>query len=312
MLLETLDITINKLSEENNIGVFSFKPLPKGFGNTLGNSLRRVLLTSIPGGAITQLKVGGASHEFTTIPGVKEDVIELTLNLKQIRARMHSDNPVVLRIKKKGAGVITAADIEVSSDVEIMNKDAHIATLADSKAEFDAEVVFEQGVGFLPVEERETSKVGVILLDALFAPVISASYKVEQTRMGRSVDYDDLILTVQTDGSITPENAVIKSSAILRDFFARFSNGVDEVVETPVVSEDETAPAMQNSSIEDVSVEELPLPTRTINALKKHGIKSLQELVNKTPEELADIKNLGEKSVEEIDKLLKKEGYSKK
>ncbi len=312
MLLETLDITINKISEENNLGVFSFKPLPKGFGNTLGNSLRRVLLTSIPGGAITQLKLSGAAHEFTTIPGVKEDVIELTLNLKQVRARMHTENPVVLRIQKKGAGVITAADIEASSDVEIMNKDAHIATLADSKAEFDAEVVFEKGVGFLPVEERETSKVGVILLDALFAPVISASYKVEQTRMGRSVDYDDLILTVQTDGSITPENAVIKSSAILRDFFARFSKGVDEVVEVVELTEEETAASMQKSSVEDVSVEELPLPTRTINALKKHGIKSLQELVNKSPEELADIKNLGEKSVEEIDKLLKKEGYSKK
>ncbi len=312
MLLETLDITINKISEENNLGVFSFKPLPKGFGNTLGNSLRRVLLTSIPGGAITQLKLAGAAHEFTTIPGVKEDVIELSLNLKQIRARMHTDNPVVLRIQKKGAGVITAADIEASSDVEIMNKDAHIATLADSKSAFEAEVVFEKGVGFLPVEERETSKVGVILLDALFAPVISASYKVEQTRMGRSVDYDDLILTVQTDGSITPENAVIKSSGILRDFFARFSKGVDEVVEVVEMAEEETAASMQKSTVEDVSVEELPLPTRTINALKKHGIKSLQELVNKSPEELADIKNLGEKSVEEIDKLLKKEGYSKK
>ena len=312
MLLETLDITINKISEENNVGVFSFKPLPKGFGNTLGNSLRRVLLTSIPGGAITQLKLNGASHEFATIPGIKEDVIELTLNLKQVRARMHTDNPVVLRIQKKGAGVITAGNIESSSDVEIMNKNVHIATLSDSKSEFDAEVVFEKGVGFLPVEERETAKVGVILLDALFAPVISASYRVDQARMGRSVDYDDLILTVQTDGSITPENAVIKSSAILRDFFGRFAKGVDEVVEVEEADEEEVSSNMQKSSVEDVSVEELPLPTRTINALKKHGIKSLQELVNKSQEELADIKNLGEKSVEEIDKLLKKEGYSKK
>ncbi len=314
MHLEKLDITINKLSESDNVGVFSFKPLPKGFGYTLGNCLRRVLLTSLQGGAITQLKLNGIAHEFSTIPGVKEDVIELTLNLKQIKARMNTDNPVVLRLHKKGAGVVTAADIEKSSDLEIVNPEAHIATLADAKTEFDLEVVFEKGVGFMPVEERETSKVGVILLDTLFTPVISASYEVEQTRLGRSVDYDSLVLTVVTDGSIGPEEAVVKSSRILRDFFTRFSQGADEeiVVEESSLDAEENASNAASADVEDVSVEELPLPTRTINALRKHGIKTLQELVNKSAEELADIKNLGEKSVEEIEKLLKKEGLTAK
>ena len=314
MHLEKLDITINKLSENDNVGVFSFKPLPKGFGYTLGNCLRRVLLTSLQGGAITQLKLNGIAHEFSTIPGVKEDVIELTLNLKQIKARMNTENPVVLRLHKKGAGVVTAADIEKSSDLEIVNPEAHIATLADTKTEFDLEVVFEKGVGFMPVEERETSKVGVILLDTLFTPVISASYEVEQTRLGRSVDYDSLVLTVVTDGSIGPEEAVVKSSRILRDFFTRFSQGADEevVVEESSLDAEENASNAASADVEDVSVEELPLPTRTINALRKHGIKTLQELVNKSAEELADIKNLGEKSVEEIEKLLKKEGLTAK
>lgn len=314
MLLNTLDVTINKISEKDNTGVFSFKPLPKGFGYTLGNTLRRVLLTSLDGAAITQVRLNGVSHEFTTMPGVKEDVIELTLNLKQVRAKMNTENPVVLRISKKGAGEITAADIEKSSDIEIVNPDCHIATLNDSKAGFEAELVFEKGTGFSPVEERESSKVGVILLDAVYSPVVSASYMVEQTRSGRSVDLDDLVLTVTTDGTISPEDAVKKSSAILRNFFARFSKGVDEIVE--VEETVETEPVTQNNQdseeYEEVSVDELPLPTRTINALKKHGIKSLQDLVNKSPEELADIKNLGEKSVEEIEKLLKKEGLLSK
>jgi DNA-directed RNA polymerase subunit alpha len=314
MLLNTLDVTINKISEKDNTGVFSFKPLPKGFGYTLGNTLRRVLLTSLDGAAITQVKFNGVSHEFTTMPGVKEDVIELTLNLKQVRARMNTDNPVVLRINKKGPGAITAADIEANSDIEIVNPQTHIATLNDAKTHFEAELVFEKGVGFLPVEDRETAKVGVILLDAVFSPVVSASYKVEQTRSGRAVDLDDLVLTVSTDGSVSPEEAITRSSAILRDFFSRFSKGVDEVVEVETVEEEENSSASSQSSSEydDVSVDELPLPTRTINALKKHGIKSLQDLVNKSPEELADIKNLGEKSVEEIEKLLKKEGLLNK
>ncbi len=314
MLLNTLDVTINKLSETDNTGVFSFKPLPKGFGYTLGNTLRRILLTSLDGAAITQVKLNGVSHEFTTMPGVKEDVIELTLNLKQVRARMNTENPVVLRISKKGPGAITAADIEANSDLEIVNSDCHIATLTDAKTVFEAEVVFEKGTGFSPVEERETSKVGVILLDAVFSPVVSASYQVEQTRSGRSVDLDDLVLSVTTDGSLTPEEAVTRSSAVLRDFFSRFSKGVDEVVEVVETAEDDTAAqsAQSQSEYDEVSIDELPLPTRTINALKKHGIKSLQDLVNKSPEELADIKNLGEKSVEEIEKLLKKEGLTNK
>lgn len=307
MLLSTKDIKIKKISSDKTAGVFTFEPLPKGFGHTLGNTLRRVLLTSLKGGAITQMKVEGSVHQFATLEGIKEDLVEVGLNLKQVRAKVHGDNPVVGKINVTGPGKVTAKDIEVSSDVEILNKNLHIATLADKKTTLDLELVFESGVGFSPVEERESSKIGVVLLDALFSPVLTATYEVEETRKGGVIGLDKLNLTIETDGSIEPSDALEHAATILRDFFNRFAMAEDPEEEEV----DETLEVTPTSTVDasSVVVDELPLPTRTINALKKAGIETLSVLAEKGDEELADIKNLGEKSIEEITKLLQKEGF---
>lgn len=309
MLLTSNDVRINKESQKGNKAVFTFEPLPTTFGHTLGNTIRRVLLTSLEGAAATQIKISGVDHQFTTIDGVVEDVVQISLNLKQIRASLHGNEPVVAKISKKGAGPVLASDIQSSSELEILNKDHVICNLADKNSKFEAEIVFEKGVGYVSSEDRETNKIGVILLDAMFSPILSAEYKVEPTRFGRTIGLDKLSLEIQTDGSISPEDALKKAASILRSFFSRFSDGEDQKGSVNDVISEKSI--QKDISPEDVSVDELPLPTRTINALKKQGILSLHELAGMTDEELADIKNLGEKSANEIKKLLSKEGLRK-
>lgn len=306
MELTKENLKINAVQEDKDTGVYSFEPLPTGFGYTLANALRRVLMTSIRGAAATQVKINGANHQFTTIPGVKEDVVELTLNLKKIRFKNHSDGPIIVTIDKKGPGKVTAKDIETSSDVEVMNKDQHIATLADAKSKFEAEITVESGVGYSPMEERQTSKLGVIVLDALFSPILSANYEVEPTRFGGRTDLDKIIFTIETDGSISPKQALIDSAKILKDYYLAF-----EEWQVGVAEEKRESKATGGKLTEDVSVEELPLQTRTINALKKSKINTLHELAQKTDEDLEDIKNIGEKSLDEIKELLNKEGFRK-
>ena len=301
------NLKINTIKEEGNVGVYSYEPLPTGFGHTLANALRRVLLSSIKGAAVTQVKINGASHQFTTLPGVKEDIVEITLNLKKLRFKSHSDDPVVVTINKKGAGKVTAKDIELTSDIEIMNKDQHIATLSDSKSKIDMELVIEQGIGYSPMEDRQTSKVGVIILDALFSPIVSANYDIEPTRFGGRTDLDKITFTIETDGSMSPKDAIKEASKILKEYYMDFQEWKAEAPEKEI--KEKTKPG--NKLSEDFSVEELPLQTRTINALKKSKINTLHELAKKTNEELEDIKNIGEKSLQEIKDLLDKEGYRK-
>lgn len=305
MLLQTSDVKIKKISEKDNVGVFEFSPLPGGFGRTLGNSLRRVLLTSLSGSAVTEVRVPGVNHQFTTISGVKEDVIEITLNLKEIKVKKHTDEVLIGRISKKGKGPITAKDIEVTSDIEIINPDHYIAEISDDKTTVEMDLTFETGTGYSPVENRKTSKVGVVLIDSIFSPVTHVSYDVEDTRHGDETGLDKLTITVTTDGSVTPEDAVVDSATILRNFFSRFAKGPDP--EELVVEEAPEVAAVTAAS-EEIFLEDLPLPTRTINALKKHGVNSLQELAKLSDDDLADVKNLGEKSVKEIQKILEKEG----
>ncbi|HBY09842.1 DNA-directed RNA polymerase subunit alpha [candidate division WWE3 bacterium RIFOXYC2_FULL_42_13] len=304
MIVSKENLKINPIKESNETSTYSVEPLPTGFGHTLGNALRRVLLTEIEGAAVTQIKIAGASHQFTTLPGVKEDVVQLTLNVKKLRFKIHTDNPVVATLKKKGAGPITAKDLEIPSDLEIMNKDLHLATLADSKSELNIELIVEPGVGYSPMEERQTSKVGVIVLDSLFSPVLNVTYAVEPTRFGDKTDLDKLLITVETDGSVSPKQALVKASGILKGYYESFEKWELET-DKSIEPEEENAALID---VEDVAVDELPLQTRTINALKKHGIDTLKQLAKKSDDEIADIKNLGEKSLEEIKKLLKKEG----
>ncbi len=300
------NLKINTVSESKNLGVYSIEPLPTGFGYTIANALRRVLLTSTRGAAVTQIKISGANHQFTTLPGVKEDVVELTLNIKKLRVKLHTNNPVIATIKKKGLGDVKAKDIEVSSEAEIMNKDLHIATLSDSKTEINIELTIEPGIGYSPMEERQTSKIGVIVLDALYSPIISANYSIEPTRFGDKINLDKITFTVETDGSVTPKQAIIEAAILLKDYYETIIKWENETAEA--ASQELKKEDMVMKPSEDVSIEELPLQTRTINALKKQGISTLHELSHKTDEEIADIKNLGEKSLDEIKKLLVKEG----
>ena len=307
MLITSKDLKIKTISENKTEGVFEFDPMPKGFGYTLGNTLRRVLLTSLDGAAITQIKVTGANHQFTTIEGVKEDLVEIILNLKKVRVRKHGDNPEVATIKVTGPGKVTAKDIDAPSDIEIMNKDLHIATLSDKKTTLEIELIIENGSGYSPMEERQTSKVGVIVIDALFSPVVQANIQIEETRAGGQTDLDKLILSVETDGTIEPDNAVYASCKTLAEFFRVLAKW--EITDEEEAELDAVAPV--KVQVDDVAVDELPLQTRTINALKKAGVETLAQLAEKSQEDLADVKNLGEKSITEIVKLLEKEGLSK-
>jgi len=294
------NLKINTIKEEKNMGVYSFEPLPTGFGYTLANALRRVLLSSIGGAAATQVKINGVAHQFTTLPGVKEDIVEITLNLKKIRFKSHSSEPIVVTLNKKGPGKVTAKDIELTSDVEIMNKDQHIATLADAKSKLEMEIVVEQGIGYSPMEDRQTSKVGIIILDALFSPIVSANYEIEPTRFGGRTDLDKITLTVETDGSISPAEAVKESARILKEYYIE----IEKWNQSYAQEEEKEKPRAKIKINEDFSVEDLPLQTRTINALKKSKINTLQDLAKKTNEDL-------EKSLQEIKDLLEKEGYKR-
>jgi DNA-directed RNA polymerase subunit alpha len=296
------DLKFTKISEKNNSGVFSFEPLPSGFGNTLGSSLRRVLLTCLNGASVTSFSMPGVTHQFTSIDGVLEDMLDITLNLKDLRFKAHSNGSFIGKISKKGVGVIRGSDISLSSEVEIVNPDSIIATVSGKNTNFEMQLNIDTGVGYSPVEKREVKNIGDILVDAIFSPVKRVSYKVEETRVGRESGLDKLILEVETDGSISPIDAVRDASAILRDFFAQFASTSTDVNIGSLF----TKTTIADVASDNMSVDDLPLPTRTVNALKKHGITSLNDLRTKSESEINEIKNLGEKSIEEIKKLLGK------
>lgn len=216
-------ITIKTVSENEREGVFEIEGLYKGYGVMVGNALRRVLISSMPGASVTQIKIKGVSHQFTTIPDVLEDVVELTLNIKRIRFNMHTDEPQVLTLKAKGETKVTAADIEGNANVEIISPDAHIATLTSKKAELEMELTVERGLGYVPVDHRKMEKlpIGVIALDAIFSPVTKVNFTVENMRVGDRADYNKVILSLQTDGSISPSQAVHRASSILKEVFSK-------------------------------------------------------------------------------------------
>ena len=219
-------VTIKKVSETDTQGVFEVEGLYSGYGITVGNTLRRVLFSSLPGAAVTQFKAKGVQHEFSTIPGVKEDVVEIGLNLKKLRFRVHSGEPQTLFLKVRGEKVVTAADIESNAEVEVITPDLAIATLTDKSSELEMELKVERGLGFVPAESRKSEKlpIGTMALDAAFSPVIKASFSVENMRVGDRTDYNRLIISVTTDGSITPSSALHKASNILKDHFEKISN----------------------------------------------------------------------------------------
>lgn len=297
-----------KLIEEQNDGVkaqITLEPLESGFGHTLGNSLRRTMLSSLTGSAITSVKISGVSHQFSTIPGVIEDVIQIILNLKKVRIKLYSDKPIHVKISKTGAGEVKGSDIDTLGGGEVVNKDSHIATLSDSKAKLNIEMTVEAGVGYLPSDERKMSEIGMLPVDAIFSPVTAVNYTVDQTRVGRKTDFDKLTLDIVTDGTISPLEAVQKASQILSKQFK-------QVYEPEEVETVEQAPS--GSFITDdvlkASVEELDLPVRITNALKAIEIDTIGKLTTVSPSQLMKAKNLGAKSLNLISDKLAERGLS--
>lgn len=277
------------------------EPLEQGYGHTLGNALRRVLLTSLPGLAITSVRVDGVDHQYTTLDGLQEDILELILNLRQIRVMSNGVESGSLRLNVKGEKEVTAADVEADGGLEVVNKDLHLATLAKGKS-LQVEMTVEAGMGYVLASERKSSTIGEIPVDSLFSPVVKASYKVEATRVGRKTDYDKLILDVQTDGTIKPLEAVQQAAQILTRQFSQVVSPTAPVVQEEVKMSPEEAEVLR------LTVEELDLPTRIANALRKGGFKTVGDLVGAPKTTIAKVKNLGEKSVDVINEALGKKG----
>jgi len=280
---------------------FVVEPLHAGYGNTLGNSLRRVLLSSIEGGALTAFRVEGASHEFSTIKGVKEDVVDIMLNLKNVKLKVSSEEPVELRLEKKGTGVITAADIKTTADVEVINPGQIIATIDDPKTTVSMDLVAEAGRGYRTIEESSNERIhsDMIALDALFSPVLRVRYKVDGTRVGQETNLDKLRLTVETDGSISPREAFEEAAAVLVNQYTALA-GSTTVDAAPALGQD----VEEESSELNTPIEELNLSARTANALVNNEIRTVRDLVTLSEQDLRELKGFGSKALDEVkDKL---------
>jgi len=285
---------------------FILEPLPQGYGHTLGNALRRTLYTSIPGAAITSVKIAQARHQFTTIEGVREDMVQLILNLKQVRVSYVGAEPATLSLQAKGPGEITAKDFDCPSGVSIANPELVIAHLSDKSVKLDIEATVETGMGYSPAEERQSATVGVIPVDATFSPVSLVNYSVEATRVGRLTNYDRLILDITTDSTVTPESALKTASQTLVNFF----QGIITPQSAQSAQSANSAQFAKSSTPgSNISVEELDLPTRIANALVKAGFDTVGSLIATPKAELAKVKNLGAKSVKIIDLALKERGF---
>lgn len=291
---------IKTAEERENFASISIEPLEGGFGHTLGNSLRRVLLASLPGAAITSVKIDGVAHQFSTIEGVIEDVIEIILNIKKIRLSVHSDKGVKLSLKASGKKEVKAKDLEIEGDAEIANPDQHIATLTDVKSKLNLEMEAAQGKGYSVAEERKVNEIGVIPIDALFSPVVSVNYSVEPTRVGRRTDFDKLILDITTTGTLTPLEAVNSAAKILSETFRKiYEPDLEEEIA-------ETEPKISEETLR-LTIEELDLPVRITNALKAIEINTIEDLINIPKQQLLKAKNLGTKSISLIsDKLVER------
>jgi len=280
---------------------FVIEPMQAGYGNTLGNSLRRVLLSSIRGGAVVAFRVEGATHEFTTVKGIKEDVVDIMLNLKNVRLKVHADAPVELRLEKKGSGVVTAKDIKTTADVEVVNPNQVIATIDDPKTSLVMDLVVEAGRGYRTIEDSSEARLhsDMIALDAVFTPVLRVRYKVDGTRVGRETNLDKLRLTVDTDGTITPKEAFEEAAAILVNQYTALAGS------TTV----EAAPALGKVEEEEdnelnTSIEDLNLTARTANALVNNDIRTVHDLVTLSEQDLRELKGFGSKALDEVkDKL---------
>ena len=304
--------TSTDLTEDGRYGKFVVEPLERGYGITLGNSLRRVLLSSLPGVAVTSVRIDGIQHEFSTIPGVKEDVTEIILNIKGLTLNYSGEEAKELFISAKGECEVTAASIQADSEIEILEPDAHIATLG-ADAELNMHLVLEKGRGYVSAErnkeimcEKGENVIGVIPVDSIYSPVLKVNYTVENTRVGQITDYDKLTLEVWTDGTISANEAVSLAAKVLNDHLTLFVDLSEEAGRTEIMVERDDK---SQEKIHEMTIEELDLSVRSFNCLKRAGINTVEDLIGKTEEEMMKVRNLGKKSLEEVINKLHSLGY---
>ncbi len=300
-----------ELTADGTYGKFVMEPLERGYATTLGNSMRRVLLSILPGVAITNIKIDGVVHEFSTIEGVKEDVTEIVLNLKGLIAKLHSDTAKKIYIEAAGPCVVTAADIKADSEVEILNPDMYIATL-DEGAKLNMEMTLDKGRGYVPAEQNKPAQniIGVIPIDSIYTPVLKANFTVDNTRVGNVVDKNKLTLEVWTDGSIKANEAVSHSAKILMEHLELFLDLTEGVSETESIMAEKSENVKEK--VLDLTIDELDLSVRSFNCLKRAGINTVEDLINKSEEDMMKVRNLGRKSLEEVIAKLDSFGFSLK
>ena len=312
--IEKPKIEIAEISEDNRYGKFVCEPLERGYGTTFGNSLRRMLLSSLEGAAITSIRIDGVLHEFSTIPGVRDDVTNIVLNLKELCLKMSGNEPRIIRIDVEGEKEVTAADIICDADIEILNPDLHIATVNED-GKLKIEMTVERGRGYVPADKNKKpdDTIGVIPIDSIFSPVKRVNYTVQDTRVGNVTDYDRLILEVWTDGSLRPEEAVSKAAGILVMHLKLFQNmdGLPEEEEEEEASFPEEEED-NSSKVLDMTIEDLDLSVRSFNCLKRANINTVADLAEKTEDDMMKARNLGRKSLEEVKKKLEELGLTLK
>jgi len=309
MEIERPKIDTASLSADGRYGKFVVEPLERGFGTTLGNSLRRVLLSSLPGVAVTSIKIDGVVHEFSTIEGVKEDVTEIVLNVKGITAKLYSDTPKTVRIEASGEGEVTAGSIQQDAEIEVLNPDWHIATLADG-AKLIMELVFDKGRGYVPAERNkqaaEQASLNALPVDSIYTPVLKVNYTVENTRVGQITDYDKLTLEVWTDG-ISAKEAVSLAARIMTEHLNLFVTLSQEAMDAEIMVEKDDK---GKEKALEMTIEELDLSVRSFNCLKRAGINTVEDLINKSEDEMMKVRNLGRKSLEEVMAKLDSLGFT--
>ena len=301
-----------EISEDGRYGKFVWEPLERGYGITLGNSLRRVLLSSLPGAAVTYVKIDGVLHEFATIPGVREDVADIILNIKALCLKMEGEEEKVLRIECSGEQEVTAANIVADSDVEILNPELHIATL-DNDAVFNMEIHVDKGLGYVPADKNKQpdQPIGIIPVDSIYSPITRVKFAVNDTRVGNVTNYDKLTLEVWTDGSIMPDEAVNMASGILIDYLKLFHTGDSEAGSITLKGGSEAAAEEKpENGPATMSIDDLDLSVRSNNCLRRAGINTVEELTQKSEEDMMKVRNLGKKSLDEVKKKLSDLGLS--
>ncbi len=306
--IEKPEIEIVKLKPDGKYGMFVLEPLEAGYGNTLGNSLRRVLLSSLPGVAVTSVKIDGVQHEFSTIPGVKEDVTEIILNVKGLIAKMYGDAPKTVYIEAEGECEVTAGDIKTDSEIEILDPGMHIATLSAGSKLF-MELTFDRGRGYVSAEKNKSimqPAIGVIAVDSIYTPVLKVNYSVENTRVGQRTDYDKLIIEVWTDGTISAKEAVSYAAKVLCEHLTLFVDLSDELTQPELMVEKDDK---SKDKLLEMTIEDLDLSVRSFNCLKRAGINTVDDLINKSQEDMMKVRNLGKKSFEEVRAKLQSLGF---